>query len=102
MLNMKVRLIKKPNITGIANRFNTCSKCEVIIGYDGADMDSVYVSELEVLIHKIVKIGFSHKVIKLWMPMKEAFRNKDLITDDMNTEFFEPHNKEDRVRGYTL
>lgn len=51
---MKVRLINNPEITGVANKFNTCSVGEVIMGFDNEDgMDSVYISDLEVLIHPI-------------------------------------------------
>ncbi len=32
--------------------------------------------------------------------MNEAFENHDLITDNYNTEFFEPKNDEEKKRGY--
>lgn len=88
---MKVRLIKNPRITGTANRFNTGSPAgEVIMGFDGGDMDSMFISELEVLIKD------------KWIPLSQAFENHILIIDNFNTEFFEPMNDEERRMGYRL
>lgn len=35
-----------------------------------------------------------------WKDMQQAFRDKDLITDDYNSRFFEPTNDADRTRGW--
>ncbi len=54
---MKVRMKDKPNITGTASKFNTCSPVgEVIMYFDDHEKfggaDSVYISDLEVFITK--------------------------------------------------
>lgn len=84
---VKVRLINSPDITGEANRFN---RNEVIVYYDNDDCDSEFISNLEALINNN------------WLTLKEAFENKDLITDNYNTEFFEPKDEEERERGYRI
>jgi len=107
---MKVRMKNTPNITGISNKFNTNSTGEVIIYFDDFEnldgTDSVYISELEVFITKNLQYLLNRGVIPEWtpvghwIPMDEAFKNKDLITDNYNTTFFEPENDEEKKRGY--
>lgn len=89
---MKVRLRKFPEITGTSDKFNTSSTNEVVVLFDtpGMGADSMFISDLEVLIND------------RWMPLNEAFKNNDLITDNYNTEFFPPMNEEERKRGYRL
>jgi len=109
---MKVRMKNNPNITGISNKFNTSSTGEVIIYFDDFEnldgTDSVYISDLEVFITKnklflLRKNGIEKWTpIGHWIPMDEAFKNKDLITDNYNTTFFEPENDEEKKRGYRL
>ncbi len=106
---MKVRLKNKPNITGNSHKFNTSSPAgEVIVGFDGGDMDSVYISDLEVFITKNMQFLLNKGVLPEWesvghwISMSDAFDKKLLITDNYNIEFFEPNNNEEKKRGYRL
>ena len=83
---MKVRY-KKTGTVAEANRFNLHSMSEVLTGDDSVD-----ISNLDVYI----------VAIRDWKDMVQAFRDGDLVTDNYNTCFFEPHNDEERQRGYAL
>ena len=83
---MKVRY-RKTQTEAISSRFNIHSIGEVI-----TEDDSPFISELDVYLEQ------KHE----WKDMSQAFKDKDLITDNYNTTFFEPQNEEDRVRGFTL
>lgn len=87
---MKARLINKPHITGETSRFNTHALGEVLMGFDDGDLDSMFVSDVEVYV----------EALKEWKPLSLAFKDHDVITDNYNTCFFEPDNEEDRKRGY--
>ena len=68
-----------------AINFNVHSLNEVNLGDD-----SCSVHELEVF---IPKLGY-------WKNMAKAFKDRDLIPDNYETEFREPHNSEERDRGW--
>ena len=87
---MKVRLKNNPEITGFSNTFNPASVIEIIVMYDDGGGDSDFITNYEVLIDD------------KWIDMSDAFKNHDLITDNYNTEFFEPKDDEERKRGYRL
>ena len=70
-----------------SNRFNMHSPSEILL-----PDDSAFIHDLDVYL----------KNKEEWKDMNEAFRDKDLIVDNHNTIFFEPKNKENRERGYTL
>jgi hypothetical protein len=84
----------KPEATGCSLGFNTAGLGEVIMGFDddpdgthnGAD--SMYIKDLEVLIDD------------KWICMSEAFRTKQLIPNNYNTDFRRPENEEERKLGY--
>lgn len=86
---MKVRYAGKPDSVGIANHFNTHGLGSVVVGWEG-DLSDEMISDLEV------------EIAGEWKPLSQAFRDKDLITDNYNIRFFEPPTPEDRERGYTL
>jgi hypothetical protein len=86
---MRVRLKKDKTVTGHASRFNTHGLSEIIVGFDGGDMDSCYISDYEVLIKG-----------KGWIDMSLAFQNRDLIPNNFNTDFGVPRNDEERQRGW--
>lgn len=88
---MKVRHIEKRYL-GWATQFNIHALAEVIVGFEEGDMDSMFTKELEVFIEKTQE----------WKPFQEAEKDHDIICDNYNTYFFEPSNKEDRIRGCTL
>lgn len=85
---MKVRY-KKTLSEASASQFNMHALSEVLTGDD-----SPSISELDVWLTKTNPPG--------WKDMGQAFRDKDLITDNYDSRFFEPENEEDRKRGYTL
>lgn len=86
---MKVRQKANPAITGEASRFNTHGLGEIIVGFDGGDMDSCYITDYEVLLPE-----------KGWVDMQEAFRTHDLITDNYAERFTTPQTREERERGW--
>ena len=87
---MKVRSIKNKNNIGTSNKFNTSSPvCEVVV-YWKDDLSDEYGSDLEVFINNE------------WIPLIKAFDQKLLITDNYNTQFFEPKDDEEKERGYRL
>lgn len=89
---MNVRYTDRPRIIGWAGRFNTHGIGEVIVGFpDDGGQTSESISELEVQLSS-----------GEWKDMRQAFADKDLITDNYNTAFFEPATPEDRERGYVL
>ena len=78
-------------VTGYASRFNTHALSEIIVGFDEGDQDSCYISDYEVLIPG-----------KGWKDMRQAFEDRDIITDNHNTLFHVPRDDEERERGYSL
>lgn len=86
---MKVRLINSPKLIGSADKFNISTTGEVIAMF-GDIIDSYFISELDVYVNGV------------WIPLSHAFKNHDVITDNENTEFFEPKDEEERKRGYRL
>jgi len=102
---MLVREKTKPDNKGrmISSKFNINALAEVLcywIGEDGEGegASSMYIKELDIFIEAKNKTG----QIVGWKDMGQAFKDKDIITDNYNTYFFEPRTKEDRERGYTL
>ncbi len=110
---MKVRMKHNIKTTGTASKFNTGSPAgEVVMYFDDYEKfggaDSVYISDLEVFITKNIQFLLNKEETQKWTPvghwisMGEAFKNHDLITDNYNTEFFEPKNEEEKKRGYRM
>jgi ssRNA-specific RNase YbeY (16S rRNA maturation enzyme) len=83
---MNVRYKKHPEELIPCSRFNISTLGEVIL-----PNTSEFVSELDVWLEQK----------KEWKDMHQAFMDKDLITNNMNTSFFEPPTEEDRKRGFT-
>lgn len=86
---MKVRN-KKSGALGCSNKFNMHAMSEIIVYFDEGDCDSAFISKYDVFL----------EVKKTWKPMDEAFRDKDIITDNYNSEFREPYNDAERERGW--
>jgi hypothetical protein len=84
---MRVRASK---YEGFTTTFNIASLSEVIVLFDCGGADSMPISELEVYL----------EAKKQWKNMFLAFKDKDIIPNNLNTSFGEPRNDEDRRRGY--
>ena len=80
---------KDHNITGYSSRFNVHGLSEIIVGFDAGDQDSMMISDFDVQLES-----------GEWKDMRQAFKDKDLITDNYNTMFAEPKNAEERARGW--
>lgn len=91
---MKVRMKNKPVLAFYSGKFCTHAIGEVQGCHESFGVDLFFISDLDVFIEADIRIG--------WKDMGQAFRDKDLITDNFNTYFFEPKNEEDRERGFTL
>ena len=79
---MRVRY-KKTGSEAWSSSFNMCSMSDVLTGDD-----SVSLHELDVW------------VADAWKDMAQAFRDRDIITDNANAHFAEPPTIADRERGY--
>jgi hypothetical protein len=86
---MKVRY-NKNGALGSSDTFNVSVIGEVIVYFDEGGADSMYIKDLDVLIDD------------KWKDMSQAFKDKDLITDNYNTMFTEPKSEEERNIGYYL
>jgi len=86
---MKVRN-KNTGALGYSSKFNMHAMAEIIVCFDEGDCDSDFISNYDVFL----------KVKNIWKSMNEAFRDKDVITDNYNSEFMEPRNEAERKRGW--
>ena len=85
---MKVRN-KITGDRGVSSLFNTSSQAgEVNVYYNEGDADSVFIKDLDVLINNE------------WIDMSQAFKDKSLIPDNLNTQFREPLNDEEKKQGW--
>lgn len=90
---MKVRHKNSPDQRATASRFNTHGLGEMIVYFhDPDDCDSDFIRDYEVFL----------EATQQWKDMSQAFKDHDLITDNYNTEFFEPKDDAERQRGYRL
>jgi len=74
---MKARLITNPEITGSTGRFNVASLSEVIMYFDDGSADSMFPSDIEILINQE------------WIPLDIAFKDELVEISDDNTIFYE-------------
>ena len=88
---MKVRH-KETQVVWSSGSFNTHSVNEIIINHEELGSDSDFIINYDVWI----------EAKKVWMELRHAFKNKDIITDNYNRYFFEPKTQADRDRSYTL
>ena len=94
---MKVRMKDSPDLEIWSCRFNVHALNEVI-GHGDWGADSLFIKDLDVFIEASGSDGIQIG----WKDMRQAFKGHDIITDNYNTRFFEPPDKESRERGYTL
>jgi hypothetical protein len=87
---MKVRFKFKPDVRGTATGFNTLSLTEVIVAGDWG-VESVPVTDLEVLLPN-----------EKWKDMSQAFAERDIIPNNLNTTFNVPKTEKDKIRGYSI
>lgn len=76
--------------TCYSSSFNSSALAEVLVNFEDGDADSVFIWDLEV------------ELESGWKDFSQAFKDKDIITDNYNRSFFIPPTKEDKERGYTL
>lgn len=74
---MKARLISNPKITGSTSSFNVTSLSEVIMYFDDGFVDSMFPSDIEILINEE------------WIPLDIAFKDELIEISDDNTIFYE-------------
>lgn len=86
---MKVRN-KKTGALGYCSKSNTYAMAEVIVYFDEGDCSSEFIKDYDVYL----------ELQQTWKSMDEAFRNRDLIPDNYDTEFREPRNDDERERGW--
>lgn len=81
----KIRYKNDPEDVRIVNQLNTHALAEVLTGDDSA-----FFSELEVFLERKQE----------WKCLSQAFKDRDIITDNYNTVFAEPRNQAEKVQGY--
>lgn len=82
---------KKTGRSASSNKFNLHSFNEIIVYFED-DCSSDYMKEYDAFIERTGE----------WKDLRQAFKDKDIITDNYYTKFFEPRTDEDKNRGYTL
>ncbi len=80
-----IRYKKYPEEQFNAHSLNISALAEVLTGDDSA-----FFSDLDVYLESK----------KQWKCLSQAFKDRDIITDNYNTIFFEPKDEEERKRGY--
>lgn len=83
---MKIRYKSTGEVT-YSGQFNVSAIAEVLTGDD-----SPFIKDLDVWL----------EALQCWKDMRKAFVDRDLITDNYNTMFFEPANEADRERVFAL
>jgi hypothetical protein len=86
---MKLRSIKN-HVECESTSFNIFSLSEIIIYYAGGDADSAPISDFVVFLEST----------RTWKYMPDAFGDRDLIPDGLNSHFREPVNDRERKNGY--
>jgi len=98
---MNVRMKDNPSLVFYSGQFNTHALGEVKGCHDDFGVDLFFIRELDVYIRAKIFNGFFTIAVG-WKDMSQAFKDHDIIIDNYNTCFFEPKNKEDKKRGFTL
>ncbi len=80
-----MRYKNRPDDTFECSTLNTHAMAEVLTGDDSA-----YFSSVEVFVAKK----------DVWKCLSQAFRDRDVITDNYNTSFGEQRTDEERQRGW--
>jgi hypothetical protein len=95
---MRVRYTDRPGITGFTEKFNTHGLGEVELFFDGGDATSEEIKLLDVLLeHPLPSSVYKQGA---WVPLSDAFKSNDVITDNYNVRFFEPASEADKARGW--
>lgn len=87
---MKLRRKKTQELCS-ADAYNTCSVSEILVYYEDGSVDSDYPSEFDVFLAET----------QAWKDMRQAFKDKDIIPNNLNTHFSEPQDAAERERGYS-
>ena len=74
------------------NVHSSLSLPEIIVRNEGFGCDSDYIENYDVWLEQSQQ----------WKDLKQAFKDRDVITDNCNTTFFEPPTLADKTRGFTL
>jgi hypothetical protein len=89
---MKLREKLNAESISYSDKFNIYGIGEIIVNCEDGDRFSDSISNYDVFLKKSGK----------WKDLRQAFQDKDIITDNYNTSFFEPSTDEDKERGFTL
>lgn len=84
--SMLVRIHDNPEVEGYGSNFNTCSINDIFVYFDNGEIAEYSPSQLDVYI----------EAKQEWKYLPDAFRDKDVVINDDNTRFYEPH-KEQKV-----
>ena len=86
---MRVRN-KVTGTLGDSSRFNVHSLSEIIVQFDEDDCSSEFIRDYDV---QLTETGE-------WKCLRTAFKETDVIPNEMNTSFRESRSAEERQRGY--
>ena len=82
--SMLVRVHDNPEIEGYGSNFNICSMNDVLVYFDDGHIEEYGASQLDVYLTKKEE----------WKYLSDAFRDKDVVTNDENTFFYEPREEQ--------
>lgn len=88
---MKVRYKTEDGryVEGQSGNFNTHGLGEIIVYFDDESCDSMYLNPFEVQL----KSGE-------WKGMPQAFKDRDILSNNLNTSFDFPHSEEEKKQGF--
>lgn len=78
--SMLVRIHDNPEVEGYGSNFNLCSINDILVYFDDGSIEEYSPSQLDVYLTKTEE----------WKYLTDAFRDKDVVTNDENTFFYEP------------
>lgn len=82
--SMLVRIHDNPDVEGHGSNFNLCSINDILVYFDDGCIDEYSPSQLDVYLTKK----------KEWKYLPDAFRDKDVVTNDAYTFFYEPREEQ--------
>ena len=86
---MRVRN-KLTGTLGESSHFNVHSLNEITVQFDEGDCSSEFIRDYDVQLSETGE----------WKDLRTAFKEMDVVSNDMNTSFRESRSAEERQRGY--
>ena len=82
--SMLVRIHDNPEVEGYGSHFNLCSINDILVYFDDGSIEEYSPSQLDVYLTKTEE----------WKYLTDALIDKDVVTNDENTFFYEPRDEQ--------